>query len=348
MFVFFGRTILTIITSSLNSIVNAMGDISSGKRGLEKPVNVPPQKELAKLSNSFNEMISQLRESQINMEQLNHAYQKFVPEKGLDLLGKKSITEINLGDHVECTMSVLFSDIRDFTSITENMTASESFGFINEYLKVMEPVIVKHNGFIDKYIGDAVMALFPEKNGAQDATSASISMMYALEDLNRERVSRGDDPINIGVGVNTGNLILGTIGGEIRMEETVIGDTVNVSSRMESLNKQFGTQILISESTYRSLSKKYNVNVRHIGYTAIKGKADKAAAYEIYQHCSDTMIDQKTKASVKLLEACNLLEKGKYKEAILIYDGCKTLSPEDPVVKYYINLLTELSRRQTD
>lgn len=348
MFIFLGRNILKVITSSLNKLVDAMINISSGNSSLDQRVDVPPQIELANLSNSFNDMIAQLDQSQLNMQKLNNAYQKFVPEKGLELLGRKSITEICLGDYVECSMSVLFSDIRDFTSITENMTASESFAFINEYLQVMEPIIEKNNGFIDKYIGDAVMALFPDKNGADDAVRAAIDMMDALKGLNISREARGLIPIGIGVGVNTGELILGTIGGNIRMEETVIGDTVNVASRMESLNKQFGTQILISEPTFRSLSSNLDLKIRNIGFTAIKGKAKKAAAYEVYSHCHSELIEQKEKVSVQLLEGCDLIEENKYKEAEIIFKASQSLAPLDPLLNYYIKLLMERSRRAGD
>lgn len=325
-----------------------MVDISSGNSTLDQRVDIPPHKELAKLSNSFNEMIAQLEQSQLNMQKLNKAYQKFVPEKGLELLGRSSITQIRLGDNSECLMSVLFSDIRDFTSITEQMTASESFDFINEYLKVMEPIIEKYNGFIDKYIGDAVMALFPDKLGADDAVKAAIEMLTALEGLNSERKIRGLIPIDIGVGVNTGDLILGTIGGEIRMEETVIGDTVNVASRMESLNKQFGTHILISECTFKSLSSNLDIKVRGIGYTAIKGKVEKAAAYEVYNHYHPDLVQQKTQVSDQLLDACGYFELDKRKEAVATFKKCKALAPMDPVIDYYLNLLSNHSRREGD
>ncbi len=348
LFAFLGRHILKVITGSLNQLIEAMIDISSGKTSLDKRVAIPPQKELAKLSNSFNDMIAQLQLSQEDMRKLNKAYQKFVPEKGLELLGSSSITEIRLGDHIECAMSVLFSDIRDFTSITEKMTTSESFDFINEYLKVMEPIIEKHNGFIDKYIGDAVMALFPDELGADDAVRASIEMMTALKGLNADRKSRGLNAISIGVGVNTGDLVLGTIGGDIRMEETVIGDTVNVASRMESLNKQFGTQVLISEATFKSISPALELNVRNIGNTAIKGKADKAMAYEVYNHCSDVVLKEKEKITENLSKACAFVESDNVKEALKIFEECKLMAPNDPVVDYYISLLAVRSLRAND
>lgn len=347
-FYFLGRNILSIISNSLSKLISAMVNISSGKRGLDSKVDVPPQQELAQLSNSFNDMIAQLRQSQLDMEILNNAYQRFVPEKGLQLLGKQSIIEINLGDHIECNMSVLFSDIRDFTSITENMTSSESFSFVNEYLKIMEPVIEKHHGFIDKYIGDAVMALFPDKDGADNAINAGLAMMSALDELNQMRISRGDEAINIGVGINTGNLILGTIGGEVRLEETVIGDTVNVASRMESLNKQFGTQILISESTYQSISEDYRKTVRNIGFTAIKGKAEKATAYEVFSHNTKDLIGQKQKVAPMLLNACAFIERGEHKNAQGAFSNCRKLAPNDPVILYYIEYLMNHNRRHGD
>ncbi len=145
--------------------------------------------------------------------QINTAYERFVPSQFLQLLEKSSILDVQLGDQVQLEMSVLFSDIRDFTTISEKMTPEENFQFINAYLSRMESAIIENNGFIDKYIGDAIMALF--SGNPDNAVNASIVMLHQLQVYNQERVNSGESPIKIGIGINTGNLMLGTVGGKI-------------------------------------------------------------------------------------------------------------------------------------
>lgn len=210
---------------------------------------------------------------------LNTAYERFVPKDFITLLGKKEIIDVSLGDHKEQDMTVLFTDIRGFTSLSETLSPQENFAFINEYLGYMEPVIRSHRGFIDKYIGDAIMALFP--HNASDAVSCALAMLKALENYNEKRDKQGLQPIRIGIGINSGKLILGTVGNEMRMEGTVISDAVNVASRIEHLTKDFKAAILITENSYRQLKDPESFNLKLIGETEIRGKKDKIKIYAI-------------------------------------------------------------------
>ncbi len=148
-------------------------------------------------------------------------------------------------------MSILFADIRDFTTLSERMTPEENFKFINAYLSHMEPAILDNNGFIDKYIGDAIMALF--SRSADDAIKAGIDMLHRLAKYNTKRTNPERPPIQIGIGINTGSLMLGTVGGQTRMDGTVIGDAVNLASRLEALTKHYGVSLLISHHTFQCL-----------------------------------------------------------------------------------------------
>ena len=152
--------------------------------------------------------------------------------------------------------------------ISEKLTPQQNFKFLNSYLDKMTPAINQNEGFIDKYIGDAVMALFPKH--PDDAVKAAIEMNIALKSLNKNDAS---DPIKMGVGIHKGNLVLGTIGRATRMETTVISDTVNSSARLESLNKVYGTNILISGEIKQSLTSSLKSQCRLIDRTKVKGKS---------------------------------------------------------------------------
>ncbi|MEK7991793.1 MAG: AAA family ATPase [Thiotrichaceae bacterium] len=215
-----------------------------------------------------------------NMSLLNQAYERFVPREFLSLLDKQSVMDVRLGDQVEKEMSILFSDIRDFTTISEQMPPQENFDFINAFLSRMEPNILDFNGFIDKYIGDAIMALFP--TNADDALQAAIDMMMTLNEYNKTRGRPGRPIIRIGIGIHTGRLMLGTVGGRSRMDGTVISDSVNLASRIEGLTKIYGASLLITGHTYQKLSDPAQYKIRMIDRVRVKGKSKVVTVYEVF------------------------------------------------------------------
>ena len=174
----------------------------------------------------------------------NMAATRFIPEEFLRLLDRQDILSLELGDHVLRAMTILFSDIRSFTALSESMSPQQTFNFVNSYLTRVGPIIRDHHGFIDKYIGDAILGLFPQQ--PRDAIDAAIAMQRRVVIYNEGRARAGYAPIAIGIGLHRGDLMLGTIGESLRFETTVIADAVNIAARMESLTKAFGALILAS------------------------------------------------------------------------------------------------------
>lgn len=224
-----------------------------------------------------------------NMLKLNQSYERFVPSQFLTLLGKEHVTDVRLGDQIQKEMSILFSDIRSFTELSEKMSPVENFNFLNSYLKMMTPCVLSNNGFIDKYIGDAIMALFPLS--AEDALKAAIEMQKQVRAYNHKQLRKNLDPISIGIGIHTGNLMLGTIGSEDRMEGTVISDAVNLASRMEGLTKQYGAAILISQDTLMKIHDPGNYNFRVLDRVRVKGKKDTVSVIEVIDGQPDFIIE---------------------------------------------------------
>lgn len=195
------------------------------------------------------------------------AARRFVPDDFLRELGHVDIAEVQLGDQVEREMAVLFSDIRSFTSLSEGMTPGETMTFINEYLANAGPIVREHGGFIDKYIGDAIMALFKDPDAA---LRAAVGLQDALHRFNETRRARGQRPVAIGVGVHAGKLMLGTVGEVQRIDTTVIADAVNVASRVEGLTKTYGVGIVVTDDLVHSLREKRD-DLRELGETHVKG-----------------------------------------------------------------------------
>ncbi|MBE7712548.1 MAG: adenylate/guanylate cyclase domain-containing protein [Cyanobacteria bacterium SIG26] len=194
----------------------------------------------------------------------------------------RNIDDLKLGGK-RATVTVLFSDIRGFTSLSEKMSAEEVSMILNEYFAEMEPIITKYNGVINKFIGDAVMAIFGEPiqdlNHAQNAVKCAYEMLKKVEYLRDKWLFEGKPKIEIGVGINTGEVFIGNIGTETRMEYTVIGDTVNLASRIESYNKVYRTNLLVSCSTYEAIAD--IADVIKISEVQIRGKAKKMNIYEV-------------------------------------------------------------------
>ena len=206
---------------------------------------------------------------------MTDSFARFVPGEFLHFLGKDSVLEISHGDVVRKDMAVLFTDIRGFTGLSERLGPEATFSFLNEFHGLLEPVIKQHGGFIDKFIGDAIMALFPD---ADRSVRAAIQMQYALRDESSLR-TRYD--LRIGVGVHFGAVMLGTVGSPGRLETTVIGDTVNVASRIEGVNKSYGTEIVISDAAYKSVQGDASIICRELDAIRVRGKTRPIVLFEL-------------------------------------------------------------------
>ena len=266
--------------------------------------------------------------------QLNEAFSRFVPRQFLHSLARKNITEIQLGECVEKKMSVLFADIRAFTTRSEQMTPEETFKFINAYLSRMEPAIIDNGGFIDKYIGDEIMALF--EGSADSAISAGVTMLNILGEYNRSRQQPDRQPIEIGIGINTGNLMLGTVGGNFRMDTTVIGDAVNLGSRLQQLTKVYQTPLLISHHTLAQLAEPMKFALRFIDQVQVRGKAQKVAVFEVFE--ADPPDQKQAKLVTKPIFETALIHyyQGAVEKAYALLNQCLQENPSDRIAQTYL------------
>lgn len=219
------------------------------------------------------------REQSAKAEALASSFERFVPREFLSLLGKESVENVSLGECIELELTALFADIRSFTSLSENMTPVENFRFLNSYLKRVSPVVHRNRGFIDKYLGDGIMALFPRS--PMDAVRAGLEIMEVLRVFNGHRANSGYRPIELGVGINTGRMMLGTIGERSRMQGTVISDTVNLASRLEGATRSFQSGIIMSENVLSAAADIHEVPHRYLGRIKVKGKSRAVRVYEV-------------------------------------------------------------------
>lgn len=259
-------------------------------------------------------------------------FRKFVPQEFLQSLKKEDWLDIKLGDHVEYEMTVLFTDIRSFTSLSEQMSIEDNFGFINSYLHYVYPPIKQHEGFVDKFIGDAIMALFYK---SQNAIEASIGIRRALESYNEEYLKPlGRLPIDIGIGLHRGNLMLGVIGVEQRMQTTVISDAVNLASRLESLTKLYGSALLVSHNVLMDHGDLYPT--RFLGKVKVVGKNQEIEIYEILAAESEEIRTKKIACKTFFEEGLNLYFAKKFAEASVQFTQSLKIYPEDKAAQLYL------------
>ena len=265
---------------------------------------------------------------------LTEAYQRFVPKQLLTNLNKDSILDVQLGDQVQKEMSILFSDIRSFTTLSESMLPEENFKFVNTYLSKMGPIVRENNGYIDKFIGDAIMALF--EKSPDDAVRTSVKMLDALREYNKVRIREGNDPIRIGIGVNTGMMMLGTLGESDRMEGSVISDAVNIAARLEGLTKLYKTPLLISGETLLKIDDSI-FETRLIDKVAVKGKVKPIMVHEVLNGETPDLREIKISMLPNFKKCFELYQNQKFENALELFRKYLKKVPEDHVGQLYVD-----------
>ena len=269
-------------------------------------------------------------------EKVRQSMERFVPTAFVDLLGKGDLTEVALGDAVERDMGVLFSDVRSFTSISERMLPMEIFSYLNGYLERAGPVIRAHGGFIDKFIGDAVLALFPSDPGK--ALDAIVGLYRVLHTYNEQNAAQGRPIMRIGAALHWGKVALGTIGETQRLDATVISDTVNTASRLESMTKAWGCHAIVSGDVFGRVEDPDRFPHRFIGQVILRGREQHTPLYDFYATETDSVIQlrDETKsqfeAAVQLLHDRDMRGAGRVLEAVLAHD------PDDRVARYLLSV----------
>ena len=322
----------TYLASNLPVIMlTAKNQVSDLVEGLGVGANDYITKPFAK-----QELMARIK-TQLSLAKINASYARFVPEEFLRQLGQEDIIEVKLGDHVQKEMTVFFSDIRSFTTISESMSPKENFIYLNEYLKRVSPIIRNMHGFIDKYIGDAIMALFPDY--PENAVRASIAILKKIERYNSYNQNNpGYIPIKIGIGLHTGKLMLGTIGEERRMEGTVISDSVNLASRLEGLTKLYGSSLLVSKNTLDKIPFRKKYHYRYLGKVQVKGKLEPVEIYDIFDGESREKIELKKSTKNDFEEALQLFYSKNFAEASVIFNQIVKKNPNDIASMRFLKL----------
>jgi len=283
----------------------------------------------------YEKNIREAREREEAMLRIHEVTKKFVPHEFIRSLGKETLTDVKLGDQVEKIVTVLFTDIRDFTTLSEKMTPEENFHFVSSFNARLGPVIRSNNGFINQYLGDSIMAIFPEN--PEDALRAAVGMQKAVHELNKERKETGLPSIRAGIGMHTGSLIMGITGDEFRMDAATISDTVNTAARIESLTKYYKSPLLLSDDTLQYLNGQNNFHFRHLGSVKLKGKNNLLSIIECINGFDELQFERKRQTLSQFNKAMISYHDQQFENALQIFQTILTTDPDDLTSHYFLN-----------
>jgi class 3 adenylate cyclase/HAMP domain-containing protein len=334
------------LTDPIGNVVSTMKDIMTSS-DLSKRVRIEFDDEVGYLATWFNRMVEDLELAynqikqyayksvlaQKSEERIRHIFQKYVPAEIIDEVLKTSGDQLLVGKKQVAT--ILFSDIRSFTTISEILTAEDLVTSLNTYFNIMVSIIIENNGIIDKFIGDAIMAIFGapvlHEDDPYHAVLTGLTMLESLKHFNRKQRDSGTPPFKVGIGLNTGSVVVGNIGSTQKLEYTCIGDTVNLASRLEGLTKLYDVPIIISEFTYREIAG--TIEAREIDSVRVKGKSRPVKIFQPYLDPSN-----KLKEGFETFnEAITLYQKRRFNDSLRLFNRSREFFGKDTPSTLYID-----------
>ncbi len=294
--------------------------------------------EAGEICAGINQMADKLETSFREKSRNEQFYYKFVPEKFRELLHKEKFTDLELGDAQSADLSILFCDIRAFSLNSEMMTVRESFEFVNRIYGKAGPIIRKHHGFIDKYIGDAIMALF---ESAEDAVAAGIELYRAIVLNPDAEKDFGLPAVEVGIGIHSGMAQIGIVGEQERMSGTVISNTVNLSSRMEALTKTYAAGMIISKDTLDRMQNPDALSTRYLGMVQVAGVNEVSALYEVLDCLEETKRCRREETKTEFREAVRLFHSGKVAHALELFEQISERDADDKAPRLYAEYVRE-------
>lgn len=294
-------------------------------------------KRLARANEELEQLVA-LRTAQLVA--LNRANARFVPHEILQMLGRSNIAEAKLGDQIQRDMTVLFSDIRDFTGLSESMTPQETLNFINGYLGRICPLFDGRGGVIDKYVGDGVMVLFPGR--VDDAIDSAIDLQRVLAKYTQQRRAKGRRPVHAGVGIHVGSVMVGIVGEEERMQGTVISDAVNIASRIQGLTRRYQCSILVSEQAVSTMQCPDSFHWRFVDAVPVRGKTEATTVYEVFDGDERALFEAKLQTLPLYQEGIALFRARHFAGACARFEEVLMKNPQDPLATMYLERASAL------
>jgi predicted ATPase/class 3 adenylate cyclase len=288
------------------------------------------------------ELEARLRAADEHRQSLMDVQSRFVPNELLRILDIDDLRRVRSGYRVERQMTVLISDIRGFTTLIEDMDVLEASNLAVGFLRAVELPIISCNGMIQDVRGDEIVAVFESE--PDNAIRAGLAMLRSLREHNKERLALGSEELRVGIGINTGAVGVGLVGGVNRMVLTIVGDAVNLSARIESANKRYGSSLLISDATYARLSNPDLFDIRRMERVMVVNRRRPVTMYEVYDDDPVPLRAEKRLAQPAFDEAFRLFDAGDADQARAAFERCHELLPDDPIAALHLTHCDAMDR----
>ena len=318
----------------LSKVQHATEKLGDGRMKVDD-FKVGGGKQFQEIENSLNKINYTFKEKENKIRQTNLEAQKFIPKQFFKFLGKNSIEELELGNQVKKNATTLFCDLKSATNISRSLSLEENFNYINSYLKVVAPLVRKFDGFIDKYLGDGVLAVFAR---AQDAIECAHAILRAIDVKNKSQKNLPN--IDARLSVNTGEIIFGIVGDEERKSPTIISDIVNLASKMEEINLYIGTKLLIAKNSLNELPQNFEFDYRYTGALSLED-GTQIPLFESLNYYPKNKREKLKKLKNKFESGVRAYNEKNYAEAKELFEGVLKFAPDDKPSYIYFNKASE-------
>lgn len=322
------------ICRPVSRIEKILARLSDG-RMKEENFNIGKSKQFKNVEHSLNKINYQYKEKDNALKQTNLEAQKFIPKQFFKFLGKSNISELELGNQVKKTATTLFCDLKGTSDLGHNPSLEENFNFINSYLNVVSPIVRRYDGFVDKYLGDGILAVFPRP---ESAVECAHTIIRAIEVKNKS--NKDLPPVEAKISVHTGEVIFGIVGEEERKCPTIVSDVVELASKIEEINSFLHTSMIFSKSVLNEIPTKYRFEYRYIGSLNLD-EGTSLALFESLEVYPRERREKLSKLKVKFENAVRKYNDADFRRSAIEFEEILRLVPEDKPSYIYYNKAKE-------
>lgn len=314
----------------LKKVEKAISRLSNGK--VASDIVVGGGKQFQEMETNLNKINENYKEKENFIKRTKLEYEKYIPKQFLKFLGKNSILELELGNQVQKEVTTMFVDIHNSTSVSTTLSLEENFNYINSYLNVVSPIIRKFNGFVDKYLGDGILAVFIKP---ENALECAVAITKVIE--NKNLLNKNLPNLDVGISINTGEVVFGVVGEEERKSPTIISDAVNLGSKMEDFNKYFGSKIIFSKRTLNSLKIDYPLSYRYVGSLTLGDDKEYISLFESLEYYNKKKREKLENEKTNFEQAVRYFNLGKCNQAKLLFEQILKNIRDDKISYMYFN-----------
>ena len=285
---------------------------------------------------SLNKINENYKQKQAIIENTNSEFEKFIPKQIIQMFGKKNVLQLEVGSKIQKEVTTLFCDIRNSEAVSSTLSMEENFNYINSYLNLVSPLVRKHNGFVDKYLGDGVLAVFTSPDQAINCAHAICRIITQKNIQNRSMPN-----LDVGIGINTSDVVFGVVGDEVRKAPTIISNTMDIANKMQDICKKYGSVIVFSKNTLNSISGKTNISYRYIGNVQLEDIKEQISLFESLNAYPRQKRDRLEKYRTEFEEGVRKYNNAKFAEAQTIFENVYRQEKDDKVCYVYYNKCIE-------